>query len=459
MKRSAIVILIVLLVLGALGAAGYYWVQQVNASKMAVNENDLAAVRRETLIATVSATGTLEPVRQTTLAFLTTGNASQVLVKQGDLVKKGQLLAQLEGRELELQVAQAEASLAAAQAKLDQVKRGPSAEDVAAAQQNLVSAQAAYDRLLQPDPNEVLAAKSDVDRAKAALDQAQAAYDRIGGASNPNIGLMPQALQLQSATLDYQKAQALYISKLTPSNAQIQQALASIRSAQQQLARLQPAVEDIAAAQANVNSAKAARDLAAERLNDVKLVAPFDGTLTRLDLDPGSFVPAGKVVMTLADLSQLRVTVNVDETDIPRVVLGQAVQLDLDAYPEKSFQGKVADIAPGATTVQGVVNYPVKVVVDPGDVNLKLGMTANVNIEVARKEDVLVVPNRAIRAIGNKRMVVAYEGTSAKEVEVHLGLSNDQESEVLSGLNEGDRVFVNAVPAGLPMFGAPGGGR
>ncbi len=455
MKRGLIVLLGAVLILGAVGYVAWNSLNNARAANSAISPDDLATVRRGSLIATVNATGSIQPAQSSDLAFLTAGSVAEILVKQGDKVKAGQPLARLDTRELALQLAQANANLVLAESKLNQLQKGGSATAIAAAQANLTSAQAAYDKLLHPDPNEVQMAKSDLEKTKAALDQAQAAYDRVGGASNPNIGQLPQSLQLQQATLDYQKALSAYNAKFTPSEAQLKSAQAQIQAARDQLARLSPTSDDIVQAQANADAARAARDLAKQRLDEATLFAPFDGTITMLDLDPGAVVQPGKPVLTLANIDQLQIKLNIDETDIPRVALGQSVSLDLDAFPGKEIQGSVIDIAPGASTVQGVVNYEVKIQLKPTDVAIRPGMTANANIQVARKDNVLLVPVRAVRSSGGKLVVTILSGGRTKEVPVTLGLSNDQESEVLSGLNEGDQVVTTVTTPGLQQFGPP----
>ncbi|MGE5140889.1 MAG: efflux RND transporter periplasmic adaptor subunit [Rudaea sp.] len=426
------------------------------AAQQSLSADELATVRRGDLIATVSATGAIKPSVSTDLSFAASGTIADVFVSRGDKVKAGQPLAKLDTTELDLQLKQAEASVSIAQSKLNQLQKGGSDTAVSAANANLASAQAAYDKLLHPDRTAVAMAKADLDKAKAALDQAQAGYDRIGGATNPNIGMLPESLRLQQATLDYQKAENAYNQQFTPSNAQLKAAQAQIQAARDQLARLSPTSDDVAQAQANLNSALASRDLAKQRIDDSTLLAPSDGTIVSESLDKGSFAQPGKPVATLADLDHLQITLNIDETDIPRIAIGQKVALDLDAFPDEAISGKVVEIAPSAATVQGVVNYEVRIEVAAGSVPIKAGMTANANVEVARKDNVLVVPNRAVRASGNKRLVTVYDGLSQKEVEVQLGLSNDQESEVLAGLVEGQQVVTSAVSKGIPGFG-PGG--
>ncbi|MBI3742114.1 MAG: efflux RND transporter periplasmic adaptor subunit, partial [Chloroflexi bacterium] len=302
-------------------------------------------VRRGTLVATVSATGAISSMREAALAFNAPGAVTQIQVKQGDAVKKGDLLASLDTRALELQLVQADASLA--------------------------QAEAAFANLKNPSANDLAIAKADIDKALAAVSRAQSDYDRIGGASNPFIALTAQSLNLQTATLDYQKALAVYNSKINPNENQLKQL------------------------DAQVQQARAARDLAKQRIEDAILRAPFDGTITKMDLDLGSYVPAARAVIGVADLSDLRVKVNIDETDIARVKVGQEVTIGLDAYPGASINARVSDVASVATTVQGVVNYVVTLTLNPGDVPVKIGMTANASIVVGRKDDVLLVPNRA----------------------------------------------------------------
>ncbi len=415
-----------------------------NASQASANALETAPVQRGTLVATVSATGAISPLREAQMAFSATGELTQLNVKEGDTVKTGQVLARLDSRALEFQLAQADANLTAAQVKLDQLKH-PAPADVTAAQASVAAAQAALAQLQKPTQNDLTMAKADLDHAKAALDQAQAAYDRIGGATNPFIAMSPQALSLQQATSDYQRALAVFNSKINPSDSQLKQAQSTLEQAQAQLTRLtNPSANDLQSAQANVDQARAARDLAKAQLDNAIIRAPFDGIVTHVDDDLGSFVPAGRVLLGVADTSELRVQLNIDETDIARVKVGQDVTIGLDAYPDASIDAQVTEVAATATTVQGVVNYIATVSLKPTDVPVKIGMTANANIVVAKKDNVLLVPNQAVRAANNKLYVTVQTAPGqTKSVEVKLGLANDQVTEVLSGLNAGDQVVTS----------------
>jgi HlyD family secretion protein len=424
-----------------------FLVPRLTTGDASANALETAPVRRGTLLATVSATGAISPLREAQMAFSATGPLTQLNVKSGDEVRAGQVLAQLDTRALEYQLAQAEASLAAAQAKLDQLKN-PSPADVAAAQASVASAEAALAQLQKPTPNDVMIAKADLDRAQAALDQAQAAYDRIGGSTNPYIAMSPQALTLQQATSDYRRALAVFNSKVNPSDSQLKQAQATLEQARSQLLRLtNPTPNDLQAAQSSVDQARAARDLAKAQVDNAILRAPFDGLITHVDFDLGSFIPAGRTLLGVADTSQLLVKLNIDETDISRVQVGQEVNIGLDAYPDATINAKVTDLAAAATTIQGVVNYVATVSLNPTQVPVKIGMTANANIVVANKPNVLLVPNLAIRAANNTHYVTVQTAPGKTEsVEVKLGLANDQETEVLSGLSEGQQVVTSIIP-------------
>lgn len=418
-----------------------------------VKNAEIVTVRRGTLTATVNATGAISPLREAQLAFTTSGSLVKLDVKQGDAVKKEQVLAALDTRELELQLAQSEASLASAQARLDQLKN-PSASDVAAAQAAVASAEATLAQLKTPNQNDYAMAKADVEKAAAALVTAQANYDRAGGATNPLIAMMPQALNLQQATLDYQKALAAFNARVSPSDSQLKQAQSAVEQAKAQLAKLtNPNPNDVKNVQASVDQAKAARDLAKTRLDYAVIKAPFDGMVTRVDVDLGTTVTAGRVIIAIADASEYRVKLNIDETDIAKIKLGQDVTVSLDAYPDVALSAKVTDIAATATLVQGVVNYVVTVTLNSGQTSLKIGMTADANIIVTNKDNVLLVPNTAIRAQSNRRFVtIPKGGDQVEEIEIKTGLSNDQETEILSGLHEGQSVIVSLIQQ-LPSGG------
>jgi HlyD family secretion protein len=149
----------------------------------------------------------------------------------------------------------------------------------------------------------------------------------------------------------------------------------------------------------------------------------------------------------LVDPSHFHIDVSVDEIDIAKLKVGQTVNVSADALPEVTITGKVDRIAPAATSLAGVVSYQARINVDPTDAPLRGGMSANVTIVTETRADVLTVPNWAIRidrATG-KAYVNRLTGTTAREVEVKTGLRNESDSEVTSGVQEGDVIIVGGV--------------
>jgi len=344
----------------------------------------LPAIRMSTKVV---AEGKVVPVKGAALSFQISsagqaqGTVAEIAVNVGDHVEAGQVLMRLDTKQLELQLAQAEANYAAAQAKFAQLKRGPTTQDATAAQQAVTSAEAAYANLLRPPQNDLIALKSDVDKAKAQVDRAQAAYDRIGGDSNPFANMTMERAALQTAWLDYQKAIALYNSRINPSDAQIQQAIAGIQTAKSSLARLTPTAEDLAAAEANANAAKAARDLAADALARTKLTAPFAGIVVAIEPNVGETVAVGTPVVRLADTSNFQVeTTDLTEINVVNVKEGDAATVTLDAIPELELTGKVASIKGFGENKQGDIVYTIVVKLDKQDPRLRWNMTAKVTI-------------------------------------------------------------------------------
>jgi HlyD family secretion protein len=228
---------------------------------------------------------------------------------------------------------------------------------------------------------------------------------------------------------------------------------AKLADAQRQWDRLKdgPTQEDISAAQAAVDAAQATLDQA-------HLVAPFTGTITEVDIKPDDLVNSSTVAFRIDDLSSIYVDLQVSEIDINNLQIGQQATLTFDAIPNKEYSGEVTAIGIAGTVSQGVVNYPVTVQITNPDQNVKSGMTAAVNITIAQHDNVLIVPNQAIRVSGGQRTVtVLFQGQQIP-VQVTVGLTNATMSEVIGDLlREGDEVVINTSAAGATT-GARGPG-
>ncbi len=317
----------------------------------------------------VTASGTLAPVKRANLALKMPGQALQVPVKAGDTVKKGDTLVRFDAAELE-------AAVAIAQANLNQLKNGATKEEIAAAQANVDTAVAQLEKVRAGATREdLLIAKANLERARSGLKDAQAAYDKIK--DDPAAGMYPQSQAYEAAHQQYQVAEASYIKVLkgaTPE--EIRVAESAVAAAQAALNRVKSAArpEEVAAAQARLDQAKAG-------LAATVLAAPFDGTVAAVNVREGETVAAGVPVITLGDMSDLRLeTDDLSETYIARVKVGQSANVTFEAMPGKVFAGRVVEIAPIATAKQGGTNYTVTIEFATLDPALRWGMTGHIEI-------------------------------------------------------------------------------
>lgn len=384
----------------------------------------------------VVADAVVVPQRRAQLSLPTGGVVVELLAVEGQAVEAGDVILRLDSARQRASLAQAEANLAAAQARLAELRAGPRPEEVAAAQAAVDAAQAQLDRLREgarpqeiaaaqaaldgaraalqkvqegPSANQLAAAEADLANAEAVLAQAQAAYDRVAG--SPDVGRLPESLQLQQATNNRNAAQArLDALKASATAADIAAAQAQVRQAQAQLDSIQapPRPSDLAAAQAELRRAQAQLDLlaagarpetlaavaaevaaaeAAEAqaraaLAETELRAPFAGTVVELTPALGELVGAGQPLAQLADLTAWEVeTEDLTEFGVVRIQEGAPATVQIDALPGLSLPGHVAGIQAIGKTRQGDVVYKVIVVPDQRDPRLRWGMSAQVNID------------------------------------------------------------------------------
>lgn len=477
-----------------------------------------ATVQRGNLTATVNAAGNITAHQTVALNFGQGGTVAKVYVKVGDRVKAGQVLAELDTGDLKLQLENAKVNLKIAENKLAQTKAPATAQDIANARARLESAQASYNKLAAgPTQAELAAAQAAVasaqaaydaavkaaavasttidaataqyQKALAALQQAQAAYDRV--ASAPNIAARSESVTLQNATIDFNQAKANYEASLATAGAdartKVAQAFSQLQQAQANLAKLQASESDLIAAKAQVTQAQndldkllagpdaATLDIAQQqvaqaeiavrqaeyKLKQAQIVAPFDGTITAVNIVVGGAGPTSGTTgaIQLADLDNLEIIVNMAEVDVSKIKVGQPAQITLDALPNVTLTGEVSLVSPAGVQTQGVVNYPVTVAVKDPTPDVKTGMTANVTIITDERDNVLMIPNRAVRTVGRQKMAtVLFEGNEI-QVPIVVGLSGDAYTEVISGLKEGDVVVVGTTTTAqtnrIPGVGNP----
>jgi HlyD family secretion protein len=264
---------------------------------------------------------------------------------------------------------------------------------------------------------------------------------------------------LERAQYDLEVAQAGYNLEVAGiSQASVQSAWAQVLNSQVALETEPLQLEQL---ELSLSQAQLALDSARRELEDTELVAPMSGTVTTIEPQVGEMVSAGAPVAELSDLATFVVEVNLDETDVAQVAVGQEALMSVDAFPDDELVGEVTDIAPVAEVQSGVVLYPVTIQLSPTRVGVRAGMTADVEIVTASQEGVLVVPLRAIQSEGARSYVQLQSVGGFERVEVTLGVMTETEVEITSGLSERDVVSVVAVPTqSLTGSGfVPGPGR
>jgi HlyD family secretion protein len=459
MRKGRWGILVSLILTLAVACAG------ASTARSPQGQNTVVRVRRGTLEVTVSGSGNLQPHTLVNLAFPKSGIVRKVYVGVGDTVKAGQVLAELDTRDLELQLQNARINLEIARIRLAQAQATARARpaDLAAAQAALANAQASLEALKSgPDPRDREIARLNYEVAKNAVWQAQLSRDKTAGspgASSVDLELaqarVGQAeLQAEVSRLQYEKAQS------GPTEQQLKAAEAALAQARANLTRLQvqdPSL-DVQLAQYQVQQAEIAVRQLELRLEQARLVAPIDGVVTAVNLVEGSPAPTGMPAITLVDLNHLEVVVNLPEVDVAQVAPGQEAVIIPEAMPDTRLKGKVVSVAPMGSQIQGVVNFPVTIALEENAPSVRAGMTVQVQIAVARRENALLVPRRALIARGGQTFVTVMRGDQTETVPVRIGMRGDTMAEVLEGLQEGDVVVVPAAQAGASGTRVPGPG-
>jgi len=486
MNAKGWIVGVVVVLVAGLGFFG--WQSLSNQQAVAKEPAETAVVRRGTLLVTVEGTGSLVPSAEVSLAFLSGGQVAEILVEESQVVEAGQPLVQLETDELALQVARSEAALASAEGQLAQLLAGPRLEEVAAQEANLaamqggVSAAAANRDQVAAGPSaaQISSAKTQVASAEMEYRSALINYDGIDEKDTDRKEQARYDLWAAEVALDAAQTQLDVLlagantDAVRAAQSNVGSAAAQRDAAQAQLDLLLAGTteEQIQAAEAAVAQAHVALDQARLRLEQATLTAPMAGAVTSLGLEPGEMVNPGQTVIVLSDLTALEVDVNLDETDVVQVTVGQDVQVSLDAFPGVEMGGEVTHIAPTANVASGVVLYPVTIRLRPGELPVRVGMTADVEITTASQEDALIVPLRAIEIEGERAYVQRLVGDQVERVAVELGMVTETEVEITGawsetgpsdgGLAEGDVVVVIPSAQGSArggMFGMFGGGE
>ena len=362
-----------------------------------IDPSKLADVERGDLARVVVATGKIQPLSKIEVKSKASGIVKKLYVDYGDHVKQGDILAELDKVQLEASVRASQANYQAAQAARD-------------------SAIAALER------NKVDAEGPDVPYLKLGMERAQQMF---------KDGVMSKSF-VEDSEKNYQLAL----------NKQV--------SAQRNLAVSRA---EIAKAEAQVAQAKAALENAEEDLRNSTIVSPIDGLVLSRDVNVGDAVSSilvlgsqATLIMTMGDISEVYVQGKVDEADIGKVYLNQPARIVVESFKDKKFTGKVTKISPMGKEKDNVTTFEVRVSISNPTLELKANMTANAEILLEEKKNVLMVPEASLIYDKDRSASVELPDPKAengrKKVSVKLGISNGVKTEIISGLTEKQKVVL-----------------
>lgn len=420
------------------------------------------SVERKTLPVTITANGAVHAARSINLSPKSAGVIEQLMVQEGDRVRRGQLMAIMDDANLRGQLTQMQGQLAQQEANLQRLLAGNRREDIAKAKAQLTEARAQLQQLQSGSrPQEVAQAEARLQQAQATLKLRETDWQRYqqlyqAGAVSRESRDQKRTDRDVAKNQVREAEQALALQQAGPRTEELTQAAARVTQQEQTLAVLQAGnrTEDIAQARAQVLSAQGSLATIQAQLRDTKILAPFDGVVTQIYADVGAFVSpsmagsgisaSSSSILTLAS-DRYEVVVNLSEAQIAQVKLGQKVNIKIDALPKTPLTGAVSQIAPQATVSQNVTSFEVRVTLPSTTTEkLKVGMNVEAAFEVDRLENALLVPNAAVvRQADQEGVYVLAENRQPKFQVIQTGATANGQTEVTSGLKGQERVLIS----------------
>jgi len=332
---------------------------------------------------TVEAIGTLDPNEEVTVSNQVEGPVAKVLVDLGDFVKAGQVLATLDTSELELAVRLQTAALQQEVARIG---------------------------ISDPNANIEESSTSQVKQAEATLSEARSRLDRTKRLADEGV-VSKQQLDEQQAKFD-------------------------VADATVKLAR-----ESVRNIKATIAARKAGLDLAQKKLGDARITAPMSGLVKERLVSEGTYLKANSPVVTLVQISPLKLRVDMPETAIESVRAGRAVQFTVDSLPDKMFDGRISRLSPSVN--QQSRTLKLEALVDNSNGTLKPGLFARVTILTGKTEKALVAPAGALFTVAGLEKLFVIDGGKVSERIVRTGSRGADYVEILEGVKEGDVIATS----------------
>jgi ABC exporter DevB family membrane fusion protein len=428
--RAVILVLVLVVAAGTAVAVGRggWWRGRADSS---------VVVRVGNIRQTVAAIGRVEPFTEVTLANKIPGRIREVLVKEGDIVERGQVVIRFDDAEPAAGVRMSEARIRTAQA------------DVRRAARALESARARWVEVKSgARPQEIERARAEVAEARQKQQFSEVERNRMKRLLDGGY--------IARAQYDAEETNAeVWRSRVRASQEALNLLLAGPKTetVAAAWAQVQEAEAELRRAESQVHQAQAELGVARAALGSTLVEATVDGKVTRKLVEPGEAVDISMPLMILGDLQKIIVKAEVDESDVGKLSMGQKTEITADAYPGRVFPGKVYEIGQAVgkrkvrpedpAKIQDMKVLETKIEVTEGADELKLGMTVDVRILVSHRDKVLLMPKRLVPT-GAREATVRVAGPKGEEPRViRLASRDDENVEILAGLKEGDRIIVS----------------
>ena len=419
-KKPWLIVVLLIVLLGG-GFIALRVLANINQNSTTINDKT-ELVESKSLAIKIKSSGSVVPIETVNLSPKQAGKLVELLVEQGARVTKGQVIAKMDNTNLIPQLYQAQAVAAASEANLAKVRNGSRAEDIAAAAARVESArgrvEAARSRLALTNMRTT--------RFRGLQTEGAISSDRLDEVLTDD-----RSAQAELATAQANLIEATGLSEGTRNGSR---------------------AEDILQAEAQLAQAIAGIRAIEVQIEDTIIRAPFAGIVTQKYANAGAFVTptttasasnSSTSTSIVAIANGLEIIAKVPEVDISQIKIGQEVEIIADAFPSEVFKGKVRLIAPEAVIEQNVTSFQVRVTLETGKDKLQSGMNTDLRFIGQVIDTALVVPTVAIVTQNGKTgLLVADEKGKPKFQPVTIGTTVDNQTQILSGVKIGDRVFV-----------------
>lgn len=461
---------------------------------------EVFSARKDNISQIVKYTGEIKAGSSVQVTSKVSASAVSVNVAEGDYVTAGQLLASLDKTDLELSYRQAEASYSTALANLNMTRNSTAQRNTLQAEQNYESAKTNYESALTAYNRELelFNQNSNVILAEQTYNDSVAAYDRAKSLYDNDTNLISVRNAYQSAAENYERSEGLYaqgaISKLELDNAKTtmenaQAALstaennntaaldnarsavvnteenlkkvkitasAALDAASAQLETAKNALnnakeniritantnaDSIKTAEASVKSAKAGLDIAKNNLNNTSIKAPISGYISAKNINVGQMISPGIELFSIKNSNTVDAEINVTESVIPDIHDGTKAKVSVKSANISDIEGTVTLVNPVKDERTGM--YTVRVTIDNSDKKLNVGMFADITLELNEQNDAIVIPQEAVMQSGDELYVYIAKNNKAEKRMIIAGIENADMIQVLSGIDEGDKVIVS----------------